>query len=214
MRDKADDKTRQKRETLQLSRLERMADVIYAIIIWRCFVLLPRPTAEQWSREFISTFLSDNVGGFLVVFIGIVFTIVYWLQNNVLFGNLRGTDSRHTVLSILQLFFLLIFLVSLRLHIEIGSSNGTRLFESLAAAMVGIAGGWGWSYAIKNHRLLLPEVTEQYAYQLRNRILAEPITAIITIPMAFFGPILWEIAWFCYPLVILLLKLLTRSKMD
>lgn len=129
-----------------------------------------------------------------------------------MFGNLRGTDSRHTILSILQIFFLLIFLVSLRLHIEIGTSTGTRFFESIAAALVGIAGSWGWSYAIKNHRLLLPEVTEQYAYQLRNRILAEPITAIITIPMAFFGPIIWEISWFSYPLVIFLLKLVTRSK--
>ena len=213
MQDKAEDKARQKRETLQMLRLERIADVIYAIIIWRCFMLLPRPTAEQWNWELISTFFSDNVGTFAVVFIGIVFTIVYWLQNNVLFGNLRGTDSRHTILSILQLFFLLIFLVSLRLGIEVGASTGTRLFESLAAAMVGIAGGWGWVYAIKNHRLLLPEVTEKYAYQLRNRIMAEPITAIITIPMAFFGPILWEISWFSYPLVVWLLKLLTRSKM-
>ena len=47
--------------------------------------------------------------------------------------------------------------------------------------MVGVAGAWSWSYAIKNHRLLLPEVTEQYAYRLRDRILAEPITAGITI---------------------------------
>jgi len=195
-----------KRESLQMVRLERMADVIYAIIIWRCFVLLPRPTEEQWNWEFIGTFFGDNVIAFLVVFIGITFTIVYWIQSNILFGNLRGTDSRHAILSILQLFFLLIFLVSLRLHIEIGSSTGTRLFESIAAALVGIAGSWGWSYAIKNHRLLLPEVTEQYAYQLRNRFLAEPITAIITILMAFFGPILWEISWFTYPLVVWLIN--------
>jgi hypothetical protein len=72
-------------------------------------------------------------------------------------------------------------------------------FESFAAVMVGIAGGWGWSYAIKNHRLLLPEVTEQYALQLRDRILAEPITAIITLLFAFVGPIMWEISWLSYP---------------
>jgi len=131
-----------------------------------------------------------------------------------LFGNLSDTDSRHTILSILQIFFLLIFLMSLSLYLDLRPLTGILVFRSVAAALFGIAGGWGWAYAIKNHRLLLPEVTEQYAYQLRNRILAEPITAIITIPMAFFGPILWEISWFCYPLVILLLKLLTRSKMD
>jgi uncharacterized membrane protein len=74
-----------------------MVDVVYAIIIWRCFMLLPRPTAEQWSGENIGAFLSDNVGAFVLVFIGIAFTIIYWVQNNILFGNLRGTDSRHTI---------------------------------------------------------------------------------------------------------------------
>jgi uncharacterized membrane protein len=212
MQDEAEDKAKLRRESLQLQRLARMVDVVYAIIIWRAFTLLPRPTAEQLSWEHIGAFLSANIGGFLLVIIGIVVTIIYWLQNNVLFGNLQSTDSRHTILSILQLFFLLIFLVSLRLGIDLGASTGTRALESIAAALVGIAGGWGWLYAIKNHRLLLPEVTEQYAYQLRDRILAEPITAIITIPLAFVGPILWEISWLSYPLVVLLVRRRRRAK--
>jgi uncharacterized membrane protein len=212
MQDKAEDKAKLRRESLQLQRLARMVDVVYAIIIWRAFTLLPRPTAEQLSWEHIGAFLSANIGGFLLVIIGIIVTIIYWIQNNVLFGNLQSTDSRHTILSILQLFFLLVFLVALRLGIELGASNGTRALESLAAALVGIAGGWGWLYAIKNHRLLLPEVTEQYAYQLRDRILAEPITAIITIPLAFVGPILWEISWLSYPLVVWLIRAHRRAK--
>ena len=194
MQDKLEDKTRFRRESLQLQRLARMVDVVYAIIIWRFFMLLPRPTAEQLSWEQFGAFLSANIGGFLLVVIGIAVAIIYWIQNNTLFGNLRSTDTRHTILSILQLFFLLVFLVSLRLGIDLGASTGTRAFESIAAAMVGIAGGWGWAYAIKNHRLLLPEVTEQYAYRLRDRILSEPITAAITVPFAFVGPISWEIS--------------------
>jgi uncharacterized membrane protein len=212
MQDEAEDKAKLRRESLQLQRLARMVDVVYAIIIWRAFTLLPRPTAEQLSWEHIGAFLSANIGAFLLVFIGIVVTIIYWLQNNVLFGNLQSTDSRHTILSILQLFFLLVFLVSLRLGIDLGASTGTRALESIAAALVGIAGGWGWLYAIKNHRLLLPEVTEQYARRLRDRILAEPITAIITIPLAFVGPILWEISWLSYPLVVLLIRGRRRAK--
>jgi uncharacterized membrane protein len=212
MQDKAEDKAKFRRECLQLQRLARMVDVVYALIIWRAFTLFPRPTAEQLSWEHIGTFLSANIGGFLLIFIGIVVTIIYWIQNNVLFGNLQSTDSRHTILSILQLFFLLIFLLSLRLGIDLGASNLTRAFESIAAALVGIAGGWGWWYALKNHRLLLPEVTDQYARQLSDRILAEPITAIITIPLAFVGPILWEISWLIYPLVVLLVKRYRRAQ--
>ncbi len=212
MQDKPEDKAKLKREYLQLHRLERMVDVVYAIIIWRVFLLLPRPTAEQFSWEHIGAFLNANIGVFLLVIIGTVVTIIYWIQNNVLFGNLQSTDSRHTILSILQLFFLLVFLVSMRLGIELGASNATRALESIAAALIGIAGGWGWSYAIKNHRLLLPEVTEQYALRLRDRILAEPITAIITLLFAFVGPILWEISWLSYPLVVKLVRGRRRAK--
>lgn len=99
----------------------------------------------------------------------------------------------------------------MRLHIDLGSSTGTRAFENIAAALVGLAVGWSWAYAVKNHHLLLPEVTEQYALQLGDRTLAEPITVIITIPCAFVGPILWEITWLCYPLVMMLVRHRRRS---
>jgi len=210
----AEDKARSRRESLQLKRLARMIDVVYAIVIWRIFILLPNPTAEQLTREHIGSFLSDNIDAFLMVLIAIVVTIVYWIQNNVVFGNLQSTDSRHSILSILQLFFLLAFLVSLREGIELGPSTGTRALESITAALVGIAGGWSWVYAIKNHRLLFPEVTGQYANRLRDRILAEPITAIITLPCAFVGPILWEISWLSYPLVVWLVRRFRRAKKE
>ena len=206
MNHKNEDRVKDKRDSLQLKRLARMVDVVYAIVIWRMFMLLPKPTADQMSPGHIQDFLIDNLGAFLVVIIGIVIVIIYWIQNNTLFGNLKSTDSRHTILSILQLFFLLIFLLSLRLSYEAGPSQITRAMESIAAALVGIAGGWSWAYAEKNHRLLLPEVTEQYARRLSDRILAEPITALITIPLAFVGPVPWELAWLSYPIVVLLVK--------
>ncbi|MDJ0817723.1 MAG: hypothetical protein QNJ58_16045 [Desulfobacterales bacterium] len=212
MQDEVQDKVRHKRETIQLRRLTTVIDVIYAIVIWRIFILLPAPTAEQLTWEHIGPFLVANIFVFLIVFIGLVVTIIYWLQHNLLFGNLQSTDTRHSILSILQIFFLLAFLLSLREGIELGPSTGTRALESVTAALVGIAGGWGWAYAIKNHRLLLPEVTEQYALQLRDRILAEPITAVITIPCAFVGPIIWEISWLSYPLVVWLVRRSRRDK--
>ena len=212
MQVKAEDKARHKRETIQLQRLTWIIDVIYAIVIWRIFILLPAPTAEQLTWEHIGPFLGANIFVFLIVFIGLVVTIIYWLQHNLLFGNLQSTDTRHSILSILQIFFLLAFLVSLREGIELGPSTGTRAIESVTAALVGISGGWGWAYAMKNHRLLLPEVTERYALQLRDRILAEPITAVITIPCAFVGPIIWEISWLSYPLVVWLVRRRRRAK--
>ena len=61
-------------------------------------------------------------------------------------------------------------------------------------------------YAIGRRRLLRPDVTDEEARALAHRILAEPITAMVTIPFAFVGPGLWELSWLSYPLWVRLLK--------
>jgi uncharacterized membrane protein len=212
MQEKVEDRGNVRRENLQLIRLERLFDVVFAIIVWRAITLFPTPTDKQFGWEQIGPFLSANLGDLVLVLIGILVVIVFWLQNNLLFGNLQATDNFHTIISILQLFFLLIFIKALRIGVELEPSHITRTLESLTAAMVGVASSWGWWYAIKNRHLLSPEVTDQYALQLRDRILAEPLTALITLPFAFVNPTLWEISWWSYPLVVWLVRRRRRTK--
>jgi uncharacterized membrane protein len=206
MKEHTEDKAKLVRERRQLRRLEILMDVVYAIVIWRIFMLLPRPERGDWTWESVSLMLSANVIDIVVVIIALIIVIIYWLQNNALFGNLDRTDNRHTAIAILQIFFLLLFLYSIRLGVLFDGGLGPRVLESVTAALVGIASVLGWSYAIKNHRLLAPDVAEQEARQLLERILVEPTTALITIPCALIGPILWEVAWFLYPLLVFLAK--------
>jgi uncharacterized membrane protein len=194
------------RESRQLRRLEVLIDVIFAIVIWRVFMLIPRPGTSDWQWDAIRPFLSANVLTFVSVAISIVIVIVYWLQNNALFNNLDRTDGRHTAISIVQIFFLLCFLLSTRLGVVLEASAGTRAFESCMAALVGIASAWGWSYAIKNRRLISADLTDREASDLQIRFLAEPITALITIPCAFIGPWIWEASWLLYPLIAFILR--------
>lgn len=201
-----------KRDTLQLKRLGTLTDVVYAIVIWRIFTLIPRPGVADWHWDSVASFLTSNILTFALVIIALTITIIYWLQNNALFGNLERTDSLHTAISILQLFFLLIFLYSIRLGVVLGASRATRVFESSAAALVGIASVAGWYYAMKNRRLLASDLTQEDANALLDRIMAEPITAIITIPCAFIGPIVWEISWLSYLLIAAVLKRRRRGK--
>ncbi|MGD8989041.1 MAG: TMEM175 family protein [Syntrophobacterales bacterium] len=201
-----------RRVILQLARLETLTDVVYAIVIWRIFVLIPKPGEANWHWESIGSFLTSNVFTFALVIIALAITIIYWLQNNALFGNLERTDGLHTAISILQLFFLLIFLYSIRLGVVLGASTATRAFESCAAALLGIASVAAWFYATKNRRLLASDVTQQDANALSDRIMAEPITAILTLPCAFIGPVVWEISWLSYLLVAAVLKRRRRGK--
>lgn len=44
------------------------------------------------------------------------------------------------------------------------------------------------------------------ALQLKDHTMAEPITALITLPFAFVGLMFWEISWLSYPLVAFLFR--------
>jgi len=190
----------------QLNRLKTLTDVVYAIVIWRLFVLLPKPDSPEWDLETFTGFMSANVMTFIIIIIGLALTIIYWTQNNTLYSKLKKTDGRHTALSITQIFFLMLFLYSLRVGVTLGASPSTRAFESVAAALVGFSGGWAWTYAIRDRRLLRDDIADEKAGEMSDRILAEPIAATITTPFAFLGPWLWEAAWLTYPLIVILLR--------
>ena len=86
------------------------------------------------------------------------------------------------------------------------SAADTRLLESITTMLVGIAAYMGWRHAKKDGRLTAPSVSRGEADAISIAILAEPVTAAITIPFAIFTPILWEASWFSYPLVVALLN--------
>ena len=59
------------RSILQLSRLETLTDVLYAIVIWNFFVLIPDP-AGNWPWDSVVSFLIANWLILLFVIIGIL----------------------------------------------------------------------------------------------------------------------------------------------
>lgn len=194
-----------KKSILQLSRLETLSDVVYALVLWRLFTLLPTPTQDDWTREAIGEFLLDELSALVVVAIGLAFAIIYWLQSNALMGDLERTDGRHTVLSIVQLFLLLLFLRVVALSVALEPAASVRAMESLATAAVGMAGAWAWGYAIKDRRLLSSDVSDEDALATRDRVMAEPLAALFTLLFAPF-PVIWELSWFSYPIMIRLVR--------
>lgn len=202
----------ERRDALQLKRLRTLTDVVYAIVIWRLFALIPRPGHGEFHWHTISGYLNDNIMTIVMAVVGLIVTIIYWLQNNALFGNLKKTDGRHTAYSIIQIFFLMVFLAAMKTGIDLGAAPETRGFESAAAALLGIPAALGYWHGIKNRKLLADDVGDEEAKDLGYRVLAEPITAGITLFFVF-TPILWELSWLIYPLVLKLLKK-KRTKKD
>ena len=184
----------------QLRRLETLSDVVYGIAIWRVFMLFPRPDQPAWSWHTWREFLAAEGMTIVLIAIGIAVLIIYWLQSNTMFGLADRADGKFAVRAIVQLFFVLLFLFSIRVGTELPASAWTRGFESVAALLLGITSTWMWSYATAGRRLLHSDVTDDEARAVGKRIRAEPATALFTLPFVF-TPILWELAWFSYPAV-------------
>ena len=188
--------TRENRWEHQLRRIEILTDVVFALILVRVFVLLPKPTAAERAAGSMLEFYHENLGAVVMVLIGFIVTIMYWLQNNAVFGFLRRTDPRHTVFAIAQLVSVLVFLYAIRMGIEYDGDRFAMIFESVAASLMGFLGWLNWMYASRNRKLLHDWVEDDDLAKLTARLIPEPITAVLTIPCAFFGPAAWGLSWF------------------
>jgi uncharacterized membrane protein len=176
-------------------------DVVFAIVIWSTFNLLPRPEESVAKWESVLVMLREEWSSFLFVLLATGIVIIYWLQNISLLGNLKKTNGVHTAISIFQLVFVLLFLYAITSGVILGESADSRIFESVTAMMIGVMGWSGWYYAMNKADLLNPELSKEEAEHILQKNLAEPVTAVITIPFAFVGPVAWELSWFLYPFI-------------
>lgn len=82
--------------------------------------------------------------------------------------------------------------------------------ESVAAMLLGVNSYAAWYYAFRKRDFVAKDISREKAEAILRRNLAEPITAVITIPAAFIGPIFWEVSWLIYPV----LRYLLRQRID
>ena len=208
----------ERRQAQHLVRLQRLTDVVYGVIILQLFLTIPTPDSVGMRWDSLGDYLSAHGFTIAVVLIGIVFCAIYWLQSVRLLGALQATDSVHTTLSIFQLFFLMAFLYSLQLGVQIGGSAGTWAFESISATVVGLLSLFAFARARKKG-LLHPDVSGEEARRMAIRYRAEPLTTSITIPFAFMAGLVifgfnvaWEFSWFIYPIVVAIMNRIARQR--
>lgn len=196
-------------EARQLWRLERLIDVVYAVGL--VVVVASLPDAATWPAS-LADFRTAFVEGVGLAVLGLVVLLIYWTQNNRLFRRLVRTDNRHAALSILQVFFVLLYLYSVEAVTLLPERTGPRVFQSAMVALVGFSAAWGWWYATSRRRLLAENVEENEVRGLQVGVLAEPLTALVTIPFAFVSTGVWELSWLSYLLIAPILKKRLRTR--
>ena len=190
-------------EARQLQRLERLIDVVYGVGL--VVMVSNLPDVVTWPSS-LGDFRRAFVEAVLLAILGFAILLIYWTQNNRLFRRLDRTDNRHSALSILQVFFVLLYLYAVTAVTLLPEKAGARVFQSAIVALVGFSSAWAWWYATTRRRLLTKDVTEDDVQRLKFGVLAEPLTALVTIPFAFISSGVWELSWLSYLLIAPILK--------
>jgi uncharacterized membrane protein len=183
------------RDARQLRRLQTLMDVVFGVLLIRVFTLLPHLTNPDSGKVDPLVIFTETGESFIMFVIGFVLITIYWFQSNKTSGNLVSTDGKHTILSILQLFFLLLYLYSVRLDMETQSDVLALFMQSVSLALAGFAGVAAWIYASKHAEMVSEAVSPGEANELKISILSEPLAAAFTIPFAFISPGIWNLSW-------------------
>ncbi len=178
----------------QLFRLEVMIDVLFALMIFELFTLMPSPEIDGFGRSELYKVLTESYLNYTVILIGLVLVIIYWGMNNLQFGNLLRTNGRHATLSILQVFSLMLYIYFVRLDAEFPGEILLMQMQSIFLAIAGFLSLGSWHYAIKNGLVSdLPSELENDKMYIK--LMPEPVVAALTIPLAIFGPLVWTLGW-------------------
>ena len=178
----------------QLNRIMIIIDVLYALMIFQLFLMMPHPEIDNFTANELVTVLKTSYINYLAMFVGMVLILLYWGQNHVVFGNLDRTDGTLSVIAILQTFILMLYLYFVRLDLEMGGQTLVLRLESVSLAIAGGIGVWAWHYANKR-QLFSDKLSDLEVDKTYLKLMPEPITSILTIPFAVFGPDIWTMSW-------------------
>lgn len=196
----------------QLKRLMTIIDVLYALMIFRAFLLMPNPDIDDFTARELVSVLKDSYLNYLVMAVGMILILLYWGQSHVIFGNLKRVDGNLSVMAILQAFFVLLYLYFIKLDISMGGQTLVLRLESVSLAIAGGFGVWAWHYAHRQN-LISDNVTKADIDKTYLKLMPEPITSVLTFPFAVFGPDIWTLSWLLMiPTGIVLKRIRNRMK--
>ena len=90
-----------------LNSLKIVINVLYALLIFQAFLILPRPDDPELEYHSLPQIFSDNIMQLVIIVVGLIMIIIYWIQFNRQLGNLMRSSPMHATLAIVQMFIIL-----------------------------------------------------------------------------------------------------------
>jgi uncharacterized membrane protein len=195
-----------------LNSLKIVINVLYALMIFQTFLILPRPDDPELEYNTLPQIFSDNAIQLVIITVGLIMIITYWIQFNKQLGNLVRSSPMHATLAIVQMICLMLYLYFVRFDMEYDGMTLALQMESIFLALAGFIGVYNWVYARRN-KLTSDQIDKKEERAILYQILPEPIAALFSLPFATISPAAWTISFLVIIPVGHLLNLM-RKKQD
>jgi uncharacterized membrane protein len=177
-----------------LNSLKIVINVLYALMIFQTFLILPRPGDPELEYQTLPQIFSENLISLVVIAVGLIMIIIYWIQFNKQLGNLVRSSPMHATLAIVQMICLMLYLYFVRFDMEFDGMTLALQMESIFLALAGFIGVYNWVYAGRN-KLTSDQIDEKEERAILYQILPEPIAALFSLPFATVSPAAWTISF-------------------
>ena len=195
-----------------LNSIRIVINVLYALMIFQTFLILPRPGDPLLEYNSLPQIYAENINELLVIVVGLVLIVMYWIQFNRQLGNLVRSSPVHASLAVAQMICLMIYLYFVRFDMEFDGMQLALQMESIFLALAGFIGAFNWRYA-RTNKLTSDQINNDEEMAMFYSLLPEPVTSLFTLPFASFGPTIWTISFLAIIPISYVLKLI-RKKYD
>ena len=134
-----------------LSSLKIVVNVLYALLLFQTFLILPRPDDPELKYLSLLQIFSENSMKLVVIVVGLILTLTYWIQTNKQLGNLVRSSPIHASLAIVQMVCLMLYLYFVRFDMEFDGMKLALQMQSIFLALAGFIGVYNWMYVRKNN---------------------------------------------------------------
>jgi len=204
-------KSRAELELRDKNRLESFVDAVFAVAITLLVLDLVVPALPH-SNVAIIAYLDSLLPKFVGYFLAFFLLAILLNIHNRQFKNLEYADQNLWWLNIVFLAFIVLVPFVTSIWTEYGDTTIGVLFFHFNMLISGLILYFIWAYA-KNHKYLLrKDITSRTISIITYRNLAIPIASIIAIGLAFFTPILSNVAYALILLIIFITPVVIKKK--
>lgn len=174
--------------------LKILMNLLFALLIFQVFIILPRPDDPELDYYSLNQIFSGNIDKLMVMFIGLVLIVTYWLQINRQLGNLIRSSVFHAAIAVTQMFCLMLYIYFVRFDMEFEGLEIALQMQSVFLALSGFLGVYNWVYA-RRHKLTSDAINDEEEKHILFQLLPEPSAALFSLPFATMGPEEWSLSF-------------------